>query len=355
MQSLRSRFILLITGALVPLILIGVWLNRSAGRLGEELPRSGPDALLAAVPFESAMRNGSLAIVAVALTTLGIAMLLTRRITHSLEELAAATHAVAAGDLDRRVSERSASEAGQVGRAFNTMTQSLRDTLRQLSQREALVAVGEFAASLAHEVRNPLTSIRIDLQRVEEVLPGESPLRVHLGRALREVERLDLTVSGALRIARAGSIALNVVDLNVPLQRAIEVATPAFDRCGAALAQIGIGARPLPVRGDDAALEQLFLNILLNAAQALGVDGKAGVTVVPEEGNVQVDIWDSGAGMAADQLEKVFDPFFSTKRDGTGLGLSVVRQIVNAHGGFISIDSAVNAGTTVSIRLSLVG
>ena len=355
MQSLRSRLLLLIAGALIPLALVGVWLNRSAERSGEELLRARRDAPFADAPFENAERKGLVVIVAVALATIGVAALLTRRITHSLEDLAAATHAVAAGDLDRRVSERSASEAGQVGRAFNAMTRSLRDTLRQLSQREALVAVGEFAASLAHEVRNPLTSIRIDLQRVEEVLPGESPLRVPLGRALREVERLDQTVSGALRIARAGSIALKVVDLNIPLQRAIEVATPAFDRCGAALAQIGIGARPLPVRGDDAALEQLFLNILLNAAQALGPDGKAGVTVVTAEGNVQVDIWDSGAGMAADQLEKVFDPFFSTKRDGTGLGLSVVRQIVNAHGGFISIDSAVDAGTTVSIRLSLVG
>ena len=355
MRSLRSRLLLLIGGALIPLAVVGVWLNRSAERSAEELLRPRHDAALVEAPFENAERTGLIVIVAVTLTTLGIATLLTRRITYSLEELAAATHAVAAGDLDRRVSERSASEAGQVGRAFNAMTQSLRDTLRQLSQREALVAVGEFAASLAHEIRNPLTSIRIDLQRVEEVLPGASPLRVHLGRALREVERLDQTVSGALRIARSGSIALNFVDLNVPLQRAIEVATPAFDRCGARLSQIGIGVGPLPVRGDDAALEQLFLNILLNAAQALGVDGKAGVTVVTEQGSVQVDIWDSGVGMAADQLEKVFDPFFSTKRDGTGLGLSVVRQIVNAHGGFISIDSAVDAGTTVSVKLSLVG
>lgn len=305
------------------------------------------------VQFESAARKGSIAIVAVALCTLGVAILVTRRLTHSLEDLASATHAVAAGDLDRRVSEEGDDEVGRVGRAFNAMTESLRTTIRLLSQREALVAVGEFAASLAHEVRNPLTSIRIDLQRVEETLPGDSPLRVQLGRALREVQRLDNTVSGALRIARSGSVALDLVDLRVPLQRAIEVAAPAFEQSGAALDRIELGTIPLPVRGDEAALEQLFLNILLNAAQALGPNGEAGVTVSTENGSAQVDIWDSGSGIPPEKLEKVFDPFFSTKLDGTGLGLSVARQIVTAHAGSIEIDSTVDSGTTVTVKLSM--
>jgi signal transduction histidine kinase len=305
------------------------------------------------VPFESAARKGTLAILAVAVAALALATLLTQKLTHSLEELASATHAVAAGDLDRRVSEAGDDEVGRVGRAFNAMTESLRTTIRQLSQREALVAVGEFAASLAHEVRNPLTSIRIDLQRVEEKLPGDSPLRVQLDRALREVQRLDQTVTGALRVARSGTIASDLLDLRVPLQRAIEVATPAFEQCGAALDRIELGTQRLPVRGDEAALEQLFLNILLNAAQALDAKGEAGVTVSTENGTAQVDLWDSGSGIPADRLEMVFDPFYSTKKEGTGLGLSVARQIVIAHGGTIHIDSAVDSGTTVSITLGL--
>lgn len=330
MRSLRSRILVLVSAVVIPLTLVALWLNQS-------------------------VKDGSFIIVAMAFMALSVAVLVTRRITHSLEELADATRAVAAGDLDRRVSERSASESGRVGRAFNAMTASLRETLRRLSQREALAAVGQFAASLAHEVRNPLTSLRIDLQRVEEQLPTDSPLQSHVGRALRKVDLLDQTVSGALRIARSGSVTLSVVDLNGPLQRAVEVAAPAFERIGTVIDQVGIGGRSFRVRGDDAALEQLFLNLLLNAAQALGADGRAGVTMAAEDGKVRVDIWDSGVGMTPDQLEKVFDPFFSTKSDGTGLGLAVVRQIVNAHGGFIGIDSAIDAGTTVSIRFSLVG
>ena len=305
------------------------------------------------VQFESAAKKGSIAIVAVALCALGIAILLTRRLTHSLENLASATHAVAGGDLDRRVSEEGDDEVGRVGRAFNAMTDSLRTTLKRLSQREALVAVGEFAASLAHEVRNPLTSIRIDLQRVEEKLPDDSPLRVQLGRALREVQRLDKTVSGALRVARSGTVALDLVDVRVPLQRAIEVATPAFEQSGAALDRIELGKIPLSVRGDEAALEQLFLNILLNSAQSLGPRGQAGVTVSTENGSAQIDIWDSGVGIPPERLEKVFDPFFSTKKEGTGLGLAVARQIVTAHAGSIEIDSDVDSGTTVTIKFSL--
>jgi signal transduction histidine kinase len=122
---------------------------------------------------------------------------------------------------------------------------------------------------------------------------------------------------------------------------------------GGVLRPVDLGAGGLTVRGDEAALEQLFLNVLLNAAQALEADGEAGVSVAVDGGNARVDIWDAGVGIDPEQLRSVFDPFMSTKREGTGLGLSVARQIVVAHGGAISIDSAVEAGTTVSIQLPL--
>ena len=305
------------------------------------------------IPFERAARKDSLTILLVAGAALGLAMLLTRRMAKAMEDLAIATDAVAAGDLDRRVSEERKDELGRIGRAFNAMTESLRATLQQLSQREALVAVGEFAASLAHEVRNPLTSIRIDLQRVDEKLSPDSPLRVQLGRALREVHRLDQTVTGALRIARSGAITLDLIDLRVPLQRAIDVAASEFESSGGVLTEVAIGTVPLSVRGDEAALEQLFLNILLNAAQAVGDGDEAGVTASIDDGNAVVEIWDAGGGIANDRLAKVFDPFFSTKKDGTGLGLAVSRQIATAHRGTITIDSPTNSGTTVVFRMPL--
>lgn len=222
----------------------------------------------------------------------------------------------------------------------------------QWSQREALVEVGKFAALLAHEVRNPLTAIRIDLQRVEEELPAESPLRLQLARALREVERLDVTVSGALRIARSGTVAADLVDLRVPLHRAVEVATPAFDQIDATLTLSGLEA-PVPVRGDEAALEQLFLNILLNAAQALARRGAAGVTLAIADDHADVDVWDRGKGIPPGDLGRVFDPFYTTKKDGTGLGLAIARGVVTGHGGSLAIESEAGVGTTITISLPL--
>jgi signal transduction histidine kinase len=128
---------------------------------------------------------------------------------------------------------------------------------------------------------------------------------------------------------------------------------PAVATSGGVLRPAEIGVGELTVRGDEAALEQLFLNVLLNAAQSLEADGEAGVSVSVDGGAAQVDIWDTGVGIDPKQLGSVFDPFMSTKREGTGLGLSVARQIVVAHGGTISIDSALEAGTTVSIQFPI--
>ena len=302
-------------------------------------------------PFEPTAKKGAFAILVVAIGGLAVATVLTRRMTNSLESLAVATQAVASGDLDRRVRVDTTDEVGRVGRAFNAMTESLRGTLRELSQRQSLAALGEFTAALSHEIRNPLTSIRIDLQRVQEKLPEDSALRTPLGRALREVDRLDHTVSGALRIARSGHIGSDLIDLRVPLQRAIEVAQSSFDERGGRLHEPSLGDAALPIRGDEAALEQVFLNILLNAAHAIAPGGEGTVDLQVATTSVQVTIRDNGAGIPAERLESVFDPFYTTKTDGTGLGLSVARQIVAAHGGSISIDSSVGRGTSVVIGL----
>jgi signal transduction histidine kinase len=334
-RSLRGKFFrVTLVGVVLPLLLVGLWLSESARRSGGE----------------GFLRNGSIAILIVAAGSLIIATVLTRRMARSMEELALATDAVAGGDLDRRVSDSGDDEIARVGRAFNTMTESLRATLGKLSQQEALAAVGEFAASLAHEVRNPLTSIRIDLQRVEEQLPATSPLHTQLARALREVQRLDQTVAGALRIARSGSINAAIVDIRIPLNRAIEIAMPAFEQLRATLTIRDLQPAPLEVRGDADALEQLFLNLFLNAAQALRSHGSATTTIALVDETIAVDIADDGPGVEPERLARVFEPFFSTKPEGTGLGLPVARQIVKAHGGSITITSVHSEGTTIHLR-----
>ncbi len=305
-------------------------------------------------PFEGAARKGAFALLIVSLATLMLAALLTRRLTQSLERLAVAADAVSRGDLEHRVDVPDDDEVGRVARAFNGMVENLRHTLDRLTRRERLAAVGEFAASLAHEVRNPLTSLRMDLQRVEEQVAPESALRAPLERALRVVTRLNNTVSGALRVARSGTGGKDLVNVRVPLQRALEVTMPAFEQTGTALEAPDVSEVPLLVRGDASALEQLFLNLLLNAAQATPPGGRVTVSAVSDSGEVEVRIQDTGHGIPAALLDHVFDPFVSTKPDGTGLGLAVARQIAIAHGGELRIESEVGAGSTASLRLPLV-
>lgn len=304
-------------------------------------------------PFESAARRGALALLVVAVATLVLAALLSRRITHSLERLAVAADAVSRGDLERHVDVASDDEVGRVSRAFNGMVDSLRRTLDELARRERLAGIHQFAASLAHEVRNPLTSIRINLQRVEEQIPAESTLRPPLERALREISRLDRTVAGALRVARSGAGGEDIVDLRAPLERALQVAEPAFEQSGATVDTSLVGEAPLPVRGDASALEQLFLNLLLNAAQALSSGGRADVSTVVQDATVDVIIADTGRGVPSEIVDHIFEPFVTSKSDGTGLGLSIARQIALGHGGELVIESAEGAGTVAHVRLPL--
>jgi signal transduction histidine kinase len=307
------------------------------------------------VPFRAAARRGVIVLVIVAVLCVVAAAALTRRTTRALEELAATADAVASGDLGRTVRVPDGTEVGRLARAFNTMSESLRRTLDALARRESLAAVGEFAAGLAHEVRNPLTAIRIDLQRADEKLDAESSLRVPIRRALGQVERLDATVTGALRLARSGQVGDGMVDVLVPLDAAMHAAEPELARSGATLEVAFPPQAGLFVRGDAAALEQLFLNLLLNAAQSLDDGGTIRVAVEDGDGTVRVAIRDAGRGMSPEVRARLFEPFYTTRADGTGLGLPLARRIARAHGGEIDVESAPGAGTTVVVRLPRAG
>ena len=304
-------------------------------------------------PFERVARAGAVTLVLVSLLALGISAFLTTRLTSSLEQLASAADAVAAGDLDRRVDGRGSGEVGRVAAAFNTMTGSLRRTLAELSKRQALAAAGEFAVSLSHEVRNGLTSVRVDLQHAEEKTAEDAPARPLIARALDNVKRLDGTVSGSLRAARNGRGPRRRFDLAPVVAAAAQSAESTFTEHGATLSPLTNTGPPVWVLGDAIALEQLLLNLLLNSAQAMGPGGRASLTVGVDGSDARVVVTDTGAGISPEDLEHVLDPFFSTKADGTGLGLPIARQIAAAHGGSLAIESLPGEGTRVEVRLPL--
>lgn len=303
-------------------------------------------------PFEAAARRGTTLFLIVALTGLVLAALLANRLTRSLADLATAAEAVSRGDLHQRVEVGRNDEVGRVAQAFNTMTESLERTLDALSSRESLAAVGHFAASLAHEVRNPLSAIRVDLQLVEEGLPQDSHLRKAQERALREIIRLDETVSRALEAGRTGELHLQSVNLQEPVRAAANAAAPAFSEQKATVV-VELGDHPLTVIGDAGALEQLFLNLLHNAAQALEPGGEAKVEIQSKSRYLEVTVRDNGSGIPPDVLPQVFKPLFTTRPEGTGLGLPIARRIAVAHRGSLELESVPGKGTTVRVQLPL--
>jgi signal transduction histidine kinase len=316
-----------------------------------ELVVAGPRKRYVA-PFQSAARVGVMSVAVASLMAILLTAWLATRLTSSLENLADAADAVAGGELERRVDARGSTEVRRVAGAFNRMTESLRRTLGELSQRQALAAVGEYAASLSHEVRNALTSMRVDLQRADEKLRDNAETRALIARALSSVRRLDGAVTSSLRLARGGRATRRRVDLREVLIAAARGAESAFADRGAALHN-EMNDETLVVRGDALAPEQLFLNLLLNAAQALTNGGCARIVADRGDSFVRVLIADGGSGISDQNLDRVLDPFFSTRPEGTGLGLPIARQIAVAHGGSLHIESGEGAGTRVEVRLPM--
>ncbi len=303
------------------------------------------------VPFQRSARGATIGLFGAALFIVVVVIVLLRRITHELERVVLAAEAVAAGNLDLRLPVHSEDEVGRIATAFNAMTASLSNTMRQLSQKEALAAVGEFATELSHEIRNPLTSIRLDLQRVEELAGDAAAVRGIVPRLLRQIGRLDRAVTGALRVARGGRPSIAAVNIAHVLQAAELVAQPEFTARGTSLVVERLPGQAIELVGDAEALEQVFINLLINAAHALQPNGVARVRVEREHESIVVTVADEGAGMSEQQLNNLRLPFRSTKRDGTGLGLKIARRIVEAHQGRMDVQSVLGGGTTVKVIL----
>jgi signal transduction histidine kinase len=226
-----------------------------------------------------------------------------------------------------------------------------REVERRLAQREALATVGEFASELSHEVRNPLTAMRLDLQLVQEAAGDAAIARSVLPRVLLQIDRLDRAVTGALRVSRGASIDRQAVDLASIIEAARRAAEPEFHQRGATLTTPRRSDPPIELDGDADALQQLFLNLLINAAHALPAGGSALVTAEQRANTIHVTIADDGAGMSEPQIANLDKPYRSSKRNGNGLGLKIARRIVASHGGTMMLESTLGVGTTVRVSL----
>lgn len=252
--------------------------------------------------------------------------------------------------------------AAQASLAFENaaLYRAQSERLDRLHRAERLAAVGQLAAGLAHEIRNPLTAIRSTMQYLLKGLSPEEPRHQLIEELLSEVDRINSTVGGLLSLSRSGELRLAEIDLLAPLTASLHLVQARADEQKVIL-ESSFGREPLRVLADAGQLKQVFLNLLLNALQSMPDGGQIMLTAGPwgsPSGTGrwgQVRIADTGPGIPAEELRKVFDPFFTTKRDGTGLGLAICHGIIEQHQGEIRLESETGRGTTALVRLPLVG
>jgi len=245
--------------------------------------------------------------------------------------------------------------ARQASMAFENaaLYRAQRERLDRLYRAERLAAVGQLAAGVAHEIRNPLTAIRSTMQYLLRGFEEAEPRHQLVAELLNEVDRINSTVGGLLSLSRSGEIRLVPINLLDPLSRALKLFKAHAGERGVEL-RASLDTVPLPVLGDAGQLEQVFLNLLLNALQSMSGDGQIEVSVTRAAPWAQVLVTDTGPGIPPDQLRRVFDPFYTTKKEGTGLGLAICHGIIEQHQGEIQLQSEVGKGTVVSIRLPLI-
>jgi len=229
-----------------------------------------------------------------------------------------------------------------------------REMEARLIQAEKLAAIGETAATIAHEVRNALAGIAGTVEVLKgSALWGELPEGV--GEEVEiQVSRIAHIVNDLLAYARPGRLLPQPIDIHLILDRAIAAMASSPESNGKRIVR-EYAPGTLQIDVDPARVEQAFQNIITNAYQSMGAGGTVRVRTARSDGRVEILFSDSGPGISPDLRERVFEPFFTTKARGTGLGLPIVKTIVEAHHGTIDLDSKPGSGTTVRLTLPAAG
>jgi signal transduction histidine kinase len=288
-------------------------------------------------------------------------VVLTYTVQRPMVELQQKIAQLGSGDLSVAVSfARRNDEIGDLGRNFNQMVVQLRESRNeierlhrtQMSRAEHLATLGELATGLAHEIRNPLAGIAGVIEIIGRDLPSTSPARAVVKDVRQEIARINHIVTDLLQTARPHPPKVRKSDLNTTVEHAVMLGR---QQALAKSVEITLHKNSsLPeVEHDSDQIHQVLLNLLLNALQAIDQNGKITVTVKPQGTTAVVEVADNGRGIVPDHLPNIFRPFYTTKGDGTGLGLSLARRIVEDHQGRIDVSSTLGKGTTFAVILPL--
>jgi two-component system sensor histidine kinase HydH len=284
---------------------------------------------------------------------LGVALLLADRMSRPLRALTRATKDIArVGQAQRPVRVSSHDEIGELAQAFNTMAGELKRAQNDLVTAAKFAFVGEVAAGIAHEVRTPLGILRSSAQILGRSLRAAQPESVELVEMIvTEVDRLDRVVAGLMELARPRQPHIEPTTLSALLTRALDFVDGQARGHGIILRR-SLDSTLRPARCDPEQIYQVALNLIVNALQILPRGGVLTVrTVFGDNGRVGFEVSDNGPGIPPEARDRIFTPFFTLRKGGTGLGLALVQRVVQAHQGTVSVDSVLGQGTTFRVEL----
>jgi signal transduction histidine kinase len=289
------------------------------------------------------------------------ATVLARRITRPLKHLSEGTIRIARGDFAHKIDIESTDEIGQLARRFNEMSEKLRLTLeeietanKKLIQSEKLAQIGRMAATIAHEIRNSLTSVKLNIQKIRSSSHMDETEREHLALSEEGIGQIERFVKELLNFTRVSELQKARFSIEQILDESVKLLRDVF-----AQKRIVVERRYAPglpeiiVDGDR--LRQVFANVLRNSAEAVEPGGRVSLAAgrIDQDGvcRLRIRISDNGGGIAEKDWENIFEPFFTTKPQGFGLGLANARKIVEQHKGTIRVVPKRGPGTAFEIHL----
>lgn len=297
---------------------------------------------------------------AVWLISTAMALLLVWRFTRPIANLSSAARSVAAGNMDVRVpDEKRNDEMGKLSRRFNEMIAELeksKELEEQLRLAEKSAVIGRLGSAIAHEIRNPLNYINLTLDHLRtkyapENIEDKAAFEKLTSQLKAEVARINQQITDFLNYSRPATVNSQPTDLRAVIDASLRIVENQAADSGIKISVIEHEDVPR-VPADAEFLRSVFNNLFINAIQAMETDGgQLKVKIDAETEFVTVEIADTGKGIPHENLENIFEPYFSTKETGTGLGLAIVKKVIEMHNGTITVSSAENEGTTFTIKL----
>jgi signal transduction histidine kinase len=305
-----------------------------------------------------------------ATTTLGLVLLLltaviSRRFTRPVTELAMAAQRVTAGDLEFKVKATERNEVGTLSRTFNEMIAGLRrnrELEEQLQRAERSAVVGRLASGIAHEIRNPLNFMNLSIDHLQARFT--SPPRTNqeadavrteaisiLGLIKDEIGRLNRLVSDFLSYGRPARLKLKEINARALLEEVIGLVQTQAEQQGVKIHLEVAADDDCRFEADAEQIKTCFSNLVINAVQAMPGGGELNIRVTNNDAAVKFEFQDTGSGIESDPLEQIFEPYYSTKETGIGLGLPLTKKLIEDHGGEIKVSSEIGKGATFVVIL----